>query len=261
MIIIPIANHKGGVGKTATTHALGAALAALDYRVLLVDIDPQSSLTAAADVDAPRESMAEVMGNSDPGTLPLTSILVDVSEVDGQILHLAPSDIKLSLNERGIYQRLGRENILQKALATVNGRYDVCLIDCPPSLSILTINALRAAHGVIIPTQPQISDLRGLKLFLDTVDAIREEINPDLKIAGIVVTFYDGRTIHHKDAVETLHARGFPIFDTMIGRSIRVAEAPAAGESITTYDPENKQAMNYNQLAQEVSAWLSNEQK
>lgn len=260
MIIIPIANHKGGVGKTATTHALGAALAALDYRVLLVDIDPQASLTAAAGVDAPGKSMAEVMGNADPGTLTLHSILVDVADVPGQTLHLAPSDIALSLNERGIYQRLGRENILKKTLATVNGRYDVCLIDCPPSLSILTINALRAAYGVIIPTQPQISDLRGLKLFLSTVDAIREEINPDLKITGVLVTFYDGRTIHHKEAVETLKNQSFPMFDTVIGRSIRVAEAPAAGESIVTYDPENPQAENYNQLAQEVDAWLRKEQ-
>lgn len=261
MKIIAIANHKGGVGKTATTHALGAALAALDYRVLLVDIDPQASLTAGAGVDAQGESMAEVMGDANPGRLPLTRILVDVSDIPGKTMHLAPSDIALSLNERGIYQRLGRENILEKALDSVDGRYDICLIDCPPSLSILTINALRAATAVIIPTQPQISDLRGLKLFLDTVDAIRQEINPRLQIAGILVTFYDGRTIHHRDAIETLQAQDLPVFKTIIGRSIRVAEAPAAGESITTYDPDNAQAENYRQLAQEVKAWLKGEQK
>jgi chromosome partitioning protein len=246
----------------ATAINLSASLAALEKKVLLIDIDPQGSLTAAAGVGtAAGESLAEVLGGGEPGHLSLADILVDVSEDDTAVLHLAPADIQLSPNELGMTQRMGRENILHRALATVDGRYDVCLIDCPPSLGILTVNALRAATVVLIPTQPQISDLRGLSLFLDTVDGIRAEINPRLEIMGILVTFYDGRLIHHQDAVTVLQERGLPLFETRIGRSVRVAEAPAAGESVVTYDPDNPQAGNYRQLADEVDEWLRKEQR
>ena len=121
---------------------------------------------------------------------------------------------------------------------------------------MLTVNALAASDVAIIPTQPQISDVRGLILFLETVSSIRAAINPGLQILGVLVTFYDGRTIHHRDAVQTLIDQGLPLFATMIGRSIRVAEAPAAGESVVTYDPANPQAENYKQLAMEIDKWL-----
>lgn len=262
MVTIAIANHKGGVGKTATTHALGAGLASLGRRVLLVDIDPQSSLTAAAGVEnAAGKSLAEVLGGAAPGHLSLTDILLDISDQETAVLHLAPGDIQLSPNELGITQRIGRENILKKALAAVQRRYDVCLIDCPPALGMLTVNALTAADYAIVPTQPQISDLRGLRLFLDTVARIREEINPGLKILGVLLTFYDDRLIHHQDAVNVLQGQKIPLFEAKIGRSVRVAEAPAAGESILTYDPENKQAASYRQLADEVDQWLRNAAK
>jgi len=256
MKTISIANHKGGVGKTATTHALGAALAGMGQRVLLVDADPQSSLTAACGVQAAGESLAEVLGGAAAGALPLGRILVDASDAETAVLHIAPADIALSSNELGLVQRIGREYVLKNALGTVARSYDVCLIDCPPSLGMLTVNALAASDVVIVPTQPQISDVRGLVLFLETVNGIRAAINPGLKILGVLVTFYDGRTIHHRDAVETLTDQGLPLFQTMIGRSIRVAEAPAAGESILTYDPQNPQAENYRQVAQEVYRWL-----
>jgi chromosome partitioning protein len=261
MKIIAIANHKGGVGKTATTHALGASLAGLGHRVLMVDADPQSSLTNACGVQAAGESLAEVLGGATMGLLPLGKVLLNVADVESSHLHLAPADIALSANELGLVQRIGREHVLKTALATVGNAYDICLIDCPPSLGMLTVNALAAAHLVIVPTQPQISDVRGLILFLETVSSIRAAINPNLKILGVLVTFYDGRTIHHRDAVQTLKDQGLPLFETMIGRSIRVAEAPAAGESVVTYDPQNPQAENYQQLAREVDTWLRSGQR
>lgn len=257
MKTIAIANHKGGVGKTATTHALGTGLARLGRRVLLVDVDPQSSLTNACGVQsADGESLADVLGGAEPGPLQLPQILLDVG--DGLPLHLAPGDIDLSPNELGMVQRLGRENILANALQAVESVYDVCLIDCPPALSILTVNALNAADAVLIPTQPQISDLRGLRLFLDTVYRIRQDINPRLEILGVLVTFVDDRLIHHNDALNVMRESDLPLLQTQIGRSVRVAEAAAAGESIITYDEANKQAANYLALAEEVDTWLKN---
>jgi chromosome partitioning protein len=259
MRTIAIANHKGGVGKTATVHALGAGLAKLGRRVLLVDIDPQSSLTAACGASANGESLAEVLGGVEPGALALSDILLDVG--NGIPLHLAPADIGLAVNELGMIQRFGRESLLQNALATAARAYDVCLIDCPPSLGMLTVNALTAAGAVIIPTQPQISDLRGLNLFLETLARIRQELNPSLEILGILVTFVDGRLIHHQDALNVMQEQGLPLFSMRIGRSVRVAEAAAAGESIITYDPSNKQASNYERLAKDIDQWLRNGQK
>ncbi|MCI0649939.1 MAG: ParA family protein [Chloroflexi bacterium] len=260
MRVIAIANHKGGVGKTASTHALGTALGELGQRVLLVDVDPQSSLTAACGVDtAANESLAEVLGGVAPGQLSLPDVLLDVG--DGLPIHLVPADIALAPNELGMVQRYGRESLLQSALAAVSRTYDVCLIDCPPSLGLLTVNALRAATAVIIPTQPQISDLRGLKLFLDTIVQIRQEINPRLEILGILVTFLDSRLIHHQDALATMRGQGLPVFEVRIGRSVRVAEAAAAGESIVIYDPSNPQAENYRQLAKEIEKWLKSGQR
>jgi len=261
MLTIAIANHKGGVGKTATCHALGAGLAGLGWRVLLVDADPQSSLTAACGVDdAAGESLADVLGGAAAGPLALPDILLDVGQ-PGQTLHLAPADIALAVNELGMVQRLGREGLLKNALGVVGRAYDVCLIDCPPSLGLLTVNALAAAAGVIIPTRPQISDLRGLKLFLDTLAGIKQAINPRLDVLGVLVTFFDGRLIHHQDAVSVLKSQGVRLFNTFIGASVRVAEAPAAGESVITYDPANKQTAAYLELTKEVEAWLKSGQK
>jgi chromosome partitioning protein len=258
MQTIAIANHKGGVGKTATAHSLGVGLAGLGRRVLLVDIDPQSSLTMACGViDAADKSLSVVLGGAAPGRLPLADILIPL----GDGLTLAPADIALAAGELGMVQRLGRETLLKNALASVNGRFDVVLIDCPPSLGILTVNALQAATAVIITTQPQASDLRGLALFLETLGQVRAGINPGLTVAGIVVTFADGRLIHHQDAIATMQRQGLPLFQTVIGRSVRVAEAAAAGESIITYDPDNPQAENYKQLSREVDKWLKNAQK
>ena len=242
MKIIAIANHKGGVGKTATAHALGAILAENGQRVLLVDLDPQGSLTAAAGVNASGASLAEVL-SGDITTKKAIHAITDN-------LAILASDIALANVELGLISRLNRENQLKKALGGLD--YDYCLIDCPPSLSILTVNALTAANGVLIPTQPQIADLRGLSLFMDSLASIRQELNPELSTLGILVTFFDTRLNHHAAAVEAMEGSGLPVLHTKIGRSVRVAEAMGAGESVVTFEPDNKQAQAYRELGKEL---------
>lgn len=242
MQTIAIANHKGGVGKTATAHALGAILAESGQRVLLVDLDPQGSLTAACGIQASGRSLAEVF----TGEILTREAIHPINER----LAILASDIALANVELSLISRLNRENQLKKALQGLD--YDVCLVDCPPSLSILTVNALTAAQGVIIPTQPQIADLRGLSLFMDSLASIRQELNPTLKNLGILVTFYDSRLNHHTAAVEAIEGAGLPVLHTKIGRSVRVAEAMGAGESVITFEPDNKQALAYRELGKEL---------
>ena len=258
MEIVAIANQKGGVGKSATAHALGAVLASdYDRRVLLVDIDPQSSLTEACNGgDTADNSMAEVLGGATPGSTTITEILVELDEN----LYLAPADLALAATELGLSSRMGRENVLKKALAPLKPYFDLILIDCPPSLSLLTVNALTAADAVLIPTQPQVVDLRGLRLFLDTLDNIRQELNPELETLGILPTFYDRRLVHHREAVEAMEQAGLPLMPVNIGRSVRVAEAAASGETVVTYEPKNPQAQAYRDLAEEIDQWLNEKQ-
>ncbi len=255
MKTVAIANQKGGTGKSATTHALGAVLAAEHHRrVLMVDIDPQSSLTeACASVDTSGASLAEVLGGATPGTLTLKKTILELSDN----LYLAPADLALAATELGLVSRMGRENVLKKALASVADTFDVALIDCPPSLSLLTVNALTAADAVLIPTQPQAVDLRGLRLFLSTLDSIRQELNPELQTLGILPTFFDSRLIHHKEAIGAMERAGLPLMGVRIGRSVRVAEAAANGETVVTFEPKNPQAQAYRELAEEINQWLS----
>jgi len=251
---LAIANQKGGVGKTATAHALGEGLAGAGRRVLLVDMDPQSSLSGACGVnDTAGRSMAEVLGGSTPGVLGLAQVIRPLSEG----LDLAPSDIGLANGELGLVSRLGRENTLRRALGAVGGRYDLAILDCPPSLGLLTLNALCAADAVLVPTQPQAQDLRGLRLFLATIQQVREALNPDLELLGILVTFYDSRLAHHKEALMILEGAGLPLLAARIGRSVKVAEAAASGRSVFGYAPRNPQALAYGELTQEVDAWLA----
>jgi chromosome partitioning protein len=255
MKIVAIANQKGGVGKSATTHALGTVLASdHNQRVLLVDIDPQSSLTEACDAgDTANNSMAEVMGGATPGSKPITEVILEL----GDNLYLAPADLALAATELGLGSRMGRENVLKKSLAPIKPVFDIVLIDCPPSLSLLTVNALTAADAVLIPTQPQVVDLRGLRLFLDTLTNIRQELNPELETLGILPTFYDRRLVHHREAVEAMERAGLPVLPVKIGRSVRVAEAAASGETVVTYEPNNPQAQAYRDLAEVIDQWLN----
>ncbi len=254
MQIIAIANHKGGVGKTATAHSLGVVLATEhERRVLLVDCDPQASLTEACGIqDAAGRSLAEVMGGTDLGT----AALADVVRLLSPRLSLVPSDIGLATAELGLVSRLGRESTLKRSLATVGHDYDVCLIDCPPSLGLLNVNALTAADAVLVPTIPQIVDLRGLSIFLDTLDLIRELLNPDLEVLGIVATFYDRRLNQHKQAMAAMRRDGLPLLEVTIGRSVRVSEAAGVGESVVSYAPCNKRAGEYRALGVVVNRWL-----
>lgn len=251
MRTLAIANHKGGVGKTATTVNLGAELARSGRRVLLVDVDPQASLTAACGVDGDTGgNLADTIGAG----LPLADILRELRPG----LELAPSSLVLAAAELAIASRPGREMLLRRALAAVAGRYDVALFDCPPGLGLLTVGALVAAQAVLIPTQPQGADLRALRLFLGTVDGIRAELNPGLVILGILPTMYDRRLTHHGAALAAMMGAGLPVLPVTIGRSVRIAEAMAAGVPLAEYDPGNPQAEAYKTLAEAVIAWLEN---
>lgn len=258
MIVLAIANQKGGVSKSTTARALGAVLSQDNperpaRRVLMIDLDPQASLTGMCGVsDTEGHSMYDVLGGAQPGRASLREIVQEIAPN----LHLAAADIALASGEIGLTSRIGRESVLRKTLTSVAGGYDVALIDCPPSLNILTVNALTAARGVIVPTQPQIVDMRALSLFLSTVETIRTELNPSLEVIGVLPVFYDARYSHHNEAIATMRGAGLPVMDVTIGRSVRVAESAGAGQSVTDYAPDNARADEYRELAKVIDQWL-----
>ncbi len=247
-MILSVANQKGGVGKTTTTWVLGAALAQRGRRVLLIDMDPQASLTMAGGIDAKDQSMAQVLGGATPGTLSLQEIVVKLS--DG--LYLAPSDIELANRELGLVQRTARETLLSETLSGVKADY--VLIDCPPSLGILTLNALVASDQVLIPTQCEYLALRGLALFWQTLGKVRgnKRLNPDLQVLGILPTFYDSRLLHADEVIEAMEAQGLPVLSVRIRRSVRFAESALAHETILDYDPRNPSVGAYQELARMI---------
>ena len=253
MKTLAVGNHKGGTGKSATVAALGEALALVGRRVLMIDADPQATLTQAAGIaDAEGRSLAEVIGGIQPGTLALADILRPIA--DG--LTLAPSDIVLAVSELGLGQRMGADYVIRRALKGAAGRFDVCLIDCPPTLGRLTVAALTAADGVLVPTQPEAAAIRGVSAFLDSIGRVRAELNPGLELLGVVVTMYDSRLNHHRAAVDGMRAGGVPLMQSVIGRSVRVAEAALAGQSVVTFEPNGQRAAEYVALAGEVGVWL-----
>jgi len=240
--IIAIANQKGGVGKTTTTLTLGAALVERGRSVLLVDLDPQSSLTISLGIDGEGNSMHEVLGSTEPGTKTLRDIVQQIAPR----FYLAPGDIALSRSESGLMVRIGREQILQHVLSSV--RFDYVLIDCLPSLGILTVNALIASHEVLIPTVCEYLALRGIALFYRTIDEVKV-INPSLSVLGILPTFVDERLLHTREVLEVMRERDLPVLDIHIGRSVRFAESALAGESILDYARTHPGADAYRQLA------------
>ena len=243
--VISFANQKGGVAKTTTTLNLGVTLAEQGLKVLLVDLDPQGNLTMSQGLnpDTIERSMFDVLVHR----LPIQEV-VHHTEVD-----LAVSSIDLAGAELALSSMIGRERALEKAIAPVRENYDYVLIDTPPSLGLLTINALVASNGVIVPVQCEYLSLRGLVQLENTLSMIRENLNPDVGIEGILPTMYDKRTLHSREAVEILQENfGDLVFDTKIRKTVRYAEAPVKGTSVLKYDPSGNAAEAYRQLAKEV---------
>jgi len=243
--VISFANQKGGVAKTTTTLNLGVALAEQNLKVLLCDLDPQGNLTMSQGLnpDTIERSMFDVLVHR----LPIQEV-IHHTEVD-----VAVSSIDLAGAELALSSMIGRERALEKALAPVKESYDYVLIDTPPSLGLLTINALVASNGVIVPVQCEYLSLRGLVQLENTLSMIRENLNPDVGIEGILPTMYDSRTLHSREAVEILQENfGDLVFDTKIKKTVRYAEAPVKGTSVLKYDPSGSAAQAYRDLAKEV---------
>ncbi|MFP5352021.1 MAG: ParA family protein [Actinomycetota bacterium] len=247
--IIAVVNQKGGVGKTTTTISLGAGLAELGQNVLLVDFDPQGGCALGLGIE--------------PGGLELSvynALLDRHCEVEEVILktnvpnlELLPSNIDLSAAELMLVQEVAREQTLMRVLAPLRVKYDFILIDCPPSLGLLTINALTAADGVLVPLECEYYALRGMGLLMDSIERIRERLNPRLQIDGILATMFDNRTLHGREVLERVEeAFGQWLFDTKIRKTIRFAEAPVAGEPIMSYAPTSTGAAAYRKLSMEV---------
>ena len=243
--VIAFANQKGGVAKTTTTLNLGVAMKEKGFSVLAIDLDPQGNLTMSQgwNPDEIERSMFDVLVHK----LPIEEIIRE-AEVD-----VAVSSIDLAGAELALSSMIGRERALEKALVSVRPKYDYILIDTPPSLGLLTINALVAANGVIVPVQCEYLSLRGLVQLQNTLAMIRENLNPTVDIQGILPTMYDRRLVHSREAVEILKENfGNLVFNTKIRKTIRYAEAPVKGQSVLTYDPTGEAADLYRDLAKEV---------
>jgi chromosome partitioning protein len=247
--VVAMCNQKGGVGKTTSTINLGAALAEYGRRVLLVDLDPQGALSAGLGV--PHYELDQTVHNLlvEP-RVSIDEVLIK-TRVSG--MDLVPSNIDLSAAEIQLVNEVGREQTLARALHPVLDRYDYVLIDCQPSLGLLTVNGLACADGVIIPTECEYFSLRGLALLTDTVDKVRDRLNPRLSISGILITRYDSRTVNAREVMARVVDRfGDLVFDTVISRTVRFPETSVAGEPITTWAPKSGGAEAYRALAREV---------
>jgi chromosome partitioning protein len=243
--VIAFANQKGGVAKTTSTLNLAVALAEEGKRVLTVDLDPQGNLTMSQGLnpDTIERSMYDVLVHR----LPLDQVIHE-GEID-----LAVSSIDLAGAELALSSMIGRERALERALLPMKGGYDYVLIDTPPSLGLLTINALVASDGVIVPVQCEYLSLRGLVQLENTLSMIRENLNPHVAIQGILPTMFDGRTLHAREAVEILQENfGDLVFKTRIRKTVRYAEAPVKGLSVLKYEPQGSAAQAYRELAKEV---------
>jgi chromosome partitioning protein len=243
--VIAFANQKGGVAKTTTTLNLAVAFAESGHRVLCIDLDPQGNLTMSQGIDPDKveKSLYDVLVNDMP-----ISEIIQRREID-----IAVSSIDLAGAEIAMSTKIGRERSLEKALKEVSGDYDFVCIDTPPSLGLLTINALTAASKVIVPVQCEYLSMRGLVQLQNTLKMIQENLNPDVKIEGILPTMLDSRTVHAKEAVEILEENfGDLVFKSRIRKAIKFAEAPVKGASVLKYDSESNAAGYYRDLAKEV---------
>jgi chromosome partitioning protein len=249
--VVAICNQKGGVGKTTSTINLGAALAEYGRRVLLVDFDPQGALSVGLGLAAQHleHSVYNLIMEQRVGA----DEVIQPTSVPG--MDLLPSNIDLSAAEVQLVTEVGREQALGRALRPLLPQYDFILVDCQPSLGLLTINALACADGVLIPLECEFFSLRGVALLMDTIDKVRDRLNPKLTITGILATRYDPRTLHAREVMaRVVEAFGDTVFDAVIGRTVRFPETTVAGEPITRWAPKSAGAKAYRALAREVIA-------
>jgi chromosome partitioning protein len=249
--VLAMCNQKGGVGKTTSTINLGAALAEYGRRVLLVDFDPQGALSVGLGVQPHQleQTIYNVIMERDVEV----QDVVRRTKVDG--MDLLPSNIDLSAAEVQLVAEVGREQTLRRVLHPLINDYDFVLVDCQPSLGLLTVNALAAADAVIIPLECEFFSLRGVALLIDTIDKVRERLNPKLEISGILATMFDPRTLHSREVMaRVVEAFGEVVFDSVINRTVRFPETTVAGEPITRWAPRSTGAKAYRALAREVIA-------
>jgi len=249
--IISMANQKGGVGKTTTTINLGAALAEYGRKVLLVDFDPQGALSVGLGVN-PHNLDLSIYNLLMQDDVSIDDVLI---KTDVANLHLLPANIDLSAAEIQLVSEVAREMALTRILRNVRKEYDFILIDCQPSLGLLAINALTVSHGVLVPLECEFFSLRGVALLLDTIDKVRERLNFDLELEGILATMYDSRTTHCRQVLQrVVEAFGDKVYQTVITKTVKFPESTVAGAPITSLDPASSGARNYRQLAREVIA-------
>jgi chromosome partitioning protein len=248
--IIALCNQKGGVGKTTTTISLGGALAEYGRSVLMVDFDPQGALSAG-------------LGVNTHDTVTIYDLLIGrekdvrkaIAPTKTKGIHVIPANIDLSAAEVHLVNEVAREQILARVLKPVLDDYDVVLIDCQPSLGLLTVNALTAAHGVLIPLETEYFALRGVALLIDTIEKVRDRLNPAIRVDGIVATMYDPRTLHSKEVMDrVVETFGDTVLDTAIGRTVKFPDASVAAVPITEFAPNHAGAQTYRQLARELIA-------
>jgi chromosome partitioning protein len=254
--VLAVANQKGGVAKTTTVHSLGVASAQLGRRVLVVDLDPQACLTYSLgfDPDGLEQSVHDVFVRR----AKVADVSRPVPGVEG--LDVLPASIDLAGSEVHLLTRTGREHVLARALEPVLGAYDLVLIDCPPSLGVLTINGLTAAAAVLIPLQCEALSHRGVGQLLETVEDVRAFANADLQVRGVIATMYDDRTRHARSVLDEVGERyGIPVLSPPVRKSIRFAEAPAVGKSILQHAPSSPGAQAYRSIARQLAGMAVDE--